>query len=175
MVRTGAWEALGEEGFGHPHNAYLEILLDNGVVGALMVLPFYVVVMAWSISLFRDRRSPVFMAVGGMTCAVTLALLVASLSSQTFYPREGALAMWAMFGLMFRVWVERKQAVAWTRAQAAESWRAQAFGKVGGLSLLPRMTGGPGRLTAVVKAADVDAALWLRPTPGERRVAAVRA
>jgi O-antigen ligase len=175
MVRTGAWEALGEEGFGHPHNAYLEILLDNGVVGALMVLPFYAVVVAWSISLFRDRRSPVFMAIGGMTCAVTVALLVASMSSQTFYPREGALAMWATFGLMFRVWVERKQAVAWTRAQAAESWRAQAVGKVGALSLLPRMTGGQGRLTAVVKAADVDAALWSRPAPAAGRMAAVRA
>jgi len=175
MVRTGAWEALGEEGFGHPHNAYLEILLDNGVVGALMVLPFYAVVVAWSISLFRDRRSPVFMAIGGMTCAVTVALLVASMSSQTFYPREGALAMWATFGLMFRVWVERKQAVAWTRAQAAESWRAQAVGKVGALSLLPRMTGSQGRLTAVVKAADVDAALWSRPAPAARRMAAVRA
>jgi O-antigen ligase len=176
MVRTGAWEALGEEGFGHPHNAYLEILLDGGVIGALLVLPFYVVVMAWSISLFRDRRSPVFGAVGGMTCAVTLALLVAAMGSQTFYPREGALAMWATFGLMFRVWLERQRAVAWTRAQAAESWRAQAVGRVGGLWLLPRApAAGSGRLAPVVKAADIDAALWLRPKTGERRVATVRA
>jgi O-antigen ligase len=112
MVRTGLksflWEKFGES-FPHPHNAYLEMLLDNGWIGFLIVIPFYLIVLWHSISLFRDSRSPVFMAIGGVTCALVLALLVASMGSQSFYPREGAVGMWCAIGLMLRVYVERKR------------------------------------------------------------------
>lgn len=112
MVRTGLksflWEKFGES-FPHPHNAYLEMLLDNGSIGFLMVIPFYLVVLWHSISLFRDSRSPVFVAIGGVTCALVLALLVASMGSQSFYPREGSVGMWCAIGLMLRVYVARKR------------------------------------------------------------------
>jgi O-antigen ligase len=112
MTRTGLqsflWEKFGES-FPHPHNAYLEMLLDNGWIGFLIVMPFYLIVLWHSISLFRDSRSPVFVAIGGVTCALVLALLVASIGSQTFYPREGAVGMWCAIGLMLRVYVERKR------------------------------------------------------------------
>ena len=110
MIRTGLagklWDDQGEA-FPHPHNAFLEMLLDNGVVGFLLVMPFYVVVLAHALSLFRDRRDPLFVAVGGTTCALVLALLVASMGSQTFYPREGAVPMWAAIALMLRAVVVR--------------------------------------------------------------------
>ena len=102
MRRTGLatflLEELGES-FPHPHNAYLEWLLDNGVVGFVLMMPFYVVVLALSTSLLRDSRSPVFVAAGGAALALVLALLVGSVGSQTFYPREGAVGMWAAIGL----------------------------------------------------------------------------
>ena len=112
MVRTGLksflWEKFGES-FPHPHNAYLEMLLDNGWIGFLVVIPFYLIVLWHSISLFRDSRSPVFVAIGGVTCALVLALLVASIGSQSFYPREGSVGMWCAIGLMLRVYLERKR------------------------------------------------------------------
>lgn len=112
MARTGLksflWQKFGES-FPHPHNAYLEMLLDNGWIGFLIVMPFYLIVLWHSISLFRDSRSPFFVAIGGVTCALVLALLVASMGSQTFYPREGAVGMWCAIGLMLRVHVERKR------------------------------------------------------------------
>lgn len=112
MARTGLksflWEKFGEN-FPHPHNAYLEMLLDNGWIGFLMVIPFYLIVLWHSISLFRDSRSHVFVAIGGVTSALVLALLVASMGSQTFYPREGSVGMWCAIGLMLRVYVERKR------------------------------------------------------------------
>jgi O-antigen ligase len=112
MVRTGLksflWEKFGES-FPHPHNAYLEMLLDNGWIGFLIVIPLYLIVLWHSISLFRDSRSPVFVAIGGVTSALVLALLVASMGSQTFYPREGSVGMWCAIGLMLRVYVERKR------------------------------------------------------------------
>ena len=110
MRRTGTTAMLLEEfgeAFPHPHNAYLEILFDAGLIGLFCVVPFYAVVLYRSLSLFRDSRSPVFIAAGGVATALTLAMLVAAMGSQTFYPREGAVGMWAAIGLMLRVYVER--------------------------------------------------------------------
>jgi O-antigen ligase len=111
MTRTGVstflLEELGE-GFPHPHNAYLEMLLDNGVVGFLLVMPFYGLIVWYSIRLFRDSRNPMFVAIGGISCSLVLALLIAAMGSQTFYPREGAVGMWCAIGMMLRVYKSRQ-------------------------------------------------------------------
>jgi O-antigen ligase len=111
MARTGVRDFLLDEygeSFPHPHNAYLEMLLDNGLLGFALVMPFYALVLLNSVRLFRDSRNPIFVAVGGVTCALVLSLLVASLGSQTFYPREGAVGMWCAIALMFRVNLARQ-------------------------------------------------------------------
>jgi O-antigen ligase len=112
MIRTGiAGHLLTQysETFPHPHNAYLQLLLDNGILGALIILPFYWLIVKYSYSLFQDNRSTQFIAAGGCCLALVLALLVASMGSQTFYPREGAMGMWCAIGLMLRVHVQRNQ------------------------------------------------------------------
>jgi O-antigen ligase len=113
MTRTGLAALLmakENETFPHPHNAYLEMLLDNGWVGLLLVLPFYLVILARSLSLFARSRIPLHIIAGGVASALVLALLVASYGSQTFYPREGSVGMWCAIGLMLRVSVERARA-----------------------------------------------------------------
>jgi len=100
------------EVFPHPHNAYLQAILDNGILGALPILIFYYVIVRYSMSLFRDSSNPVFIAVGGMSLSLVMALLVASMGSQTFYPREGAIGMWCAIGIMLRVYVERARLAA---------------------------------------------------------------
>jgi O-antigen ligase len=112
MVRTGIYQRLldeyGEgETFPHPHNAFLELLLDNGVIGFISVIPFYLVVLWHSLRVLLDRSDPLFAAVGGTCCALVLALFVAGMGSQTFYPREGSVGMWAAIGLLLRLSVER--------------------------------------------------------------------
>jgi O-antigen ligase len=113
MTRTGlAALILAKEGeeFPHPHNAYLEMLLDNGWVGLLLVVPFYLVILARSLSLFARSAIPLHMVAGGVASALVLALLIASFGSQTFYPREGSIGMWCAIGLMLRVSVVRAHA-----------------------------------------------------------------
>ena len=113
MQRTGISSFLLEEfgeDFPHPHNAYLEMLLDNGWVGLGLVLPFYVLVLARGARLLRQPE-PLNAAIGGVCCALVLALLVASVGSQTFYPREGSVAMWAAIGLMLRASVDQSLAL----------------------------------------------------------------
>lgn len=129
MIRTGISRRLQaelNEEFPHPHNAYLECLLDNGIVGLAMIMPFYIIVLVHSIRLLLARGSPYYSAVGGMCSALVLALLVAAIGSQTFYPREGSVGMWAAIGLMLRMSLMRqaalrRQAVA---ARPGQIWTA---------------------------------------------------
>ena len=110
MVTTGITDFLLEEfdeAFPHPHQAYLEMILDNGIVGFLGVIPFYFVALWYSFRLLLDRQDSLACAVGGLACSLILALLIGSFGGQTFYPREGAVGLWAAFGLMFRLAVER--------------------------------------------------------------------
>ena len=109
MKRTGLAQFLREylgEGFVHPHNAYLEMLLDAGWVGLCLVLPVYLLALGHGLRLFRDR-SPWCVAAGGAGLALVLALLCASVGAQTLYPREGTVGMWCAMGLLFRMAVER--------------------------------------------------------------------
>lgn len=112
MKRTGIAQFMMltyRESFPHPHSAYLETLLDNGVIGSLPIFLFYLMIVKYSVSLFLDTRSPTLMAGGGVCLFLVLALLVASFGSQTFYPREGAVGMWCAIGLMLRLCVQRER------------------------------------------------------------------
>jgi len=112
MRRTGLTSQMTQMGysrFGHPHNMYLETLLDNGILGSLPILLFWGVVVVYSARLFRsDNR--LYSVVGGLTLALTLAQLIAGMGAQHFYPRSVTLGWWASTFLMLRVHVEEKRA-----------------------------------------------------------------
>jgi O-antigen ligase len=115
MIRTGISTFLWveyQEGFPHPHNAYLELALDSGLIGVFFIGWFYLVVVRRSGSLFRKSENPLHAAVGGVALSLTLALLFAGLGSQSFYPREGAVGMWCAIGLMMRAYLLRQTAAA---------------------------------------------------------------
>src|SRR5439155_5568368 len=96
MERTGLSFAIvsDEEGVGNPHSAYLEMLLDNGLLGFAITLALFACVLAHSLPLTRDPRSRVFAAIGGVTSALVIAQLAGSITGQSFYPREGTFGMW---------------------------------------------------------------------------------
>lgn len=112
MQRTGlsAWygASQGDERFiNHPHNAYLEMLLDSGVVGLIVALAVYGYFLAIALILVRDGRDPEFLSVGGITASLIVAQLVGSISGQSLWPRETTVGMWCVIGLLLRVWVWR--------------------------------------------------------------------
>ena len=112
MTTQGIQHVLAEdfdEPFPHPHNAYLEQLLDSGVIGFLVVTAFYFTILGRSFPLLLDRSDPLCTAIGATVCALVLTLLVGSMGGQTFYPREGSVCMWAAIGVMLRVSVERSR------------------------------------------------------------------
>ena len=113
MPRTGLTESLdrqyGNIGFPHPHNMYLETLLDNGILGSLPIFLFFGMVLVSSAKLFRSA-DPMCSAVGGVALSMVVAQLAAGMGSQHFYPRESTLGMWAAMLLALRVSVERAKA-----------------------------------------------------------------
>jgi len=107
MKRTGLTGLLGatygeSEAFPHPHNVYLEWLLDNGVAGLVPVILFFVLVVAQSARLFVSRTDPLRAAIGGACLGAVLAQLIAGIGSQHFYPKEGTLGMWVAIFLLLR-------------------------------------------------------------------------
>jgi O-antigen ligase len=116
MIRVGLYQKImddydGGETFPHPHNAYLELLLDNGLIGFVIIIPIYVIFFLLSYRVLRDRTDPICAAVGGVCFSLVSALLIAAMGSQSFYPREGSVGMWCAIGLMLRVHVERKRSL----------------------------------------------------------------
>ena len=97
------------ESFPHPHNAYLEWLLDNGFVSAIPVWLFYLLMLKYAWILFRDDSNKIYVVTGGVALSLLAAFLIASTGSQTFYPREGALGMWVAIGLLMRIYIERSK------------------------------------------------------------------
>ncbi len=112
MSRTGLYQQMtleGYDGFGHPHNMYLETLLENGIVGTIPVFMLWGLILISSGKLFRSRNA-LYSAVGGVALALTLAQVFAGMGSQHVYPEESTLGMWAAIFLMLRVHVEEEWA-----------------------------------------------------------------
>ncbi|MHC4560221.1 MAG: O-antigen ligase family protein, partial [Planctomycetota bacterium] len=78
-LRTGLGQVIKEtqeiEFFGHPHNVYLETMLENGILGSLPIVLFWGIVVIYSTILFRSDNH-LCSAVGGLALALTLAQLV---------------------------------------------------------------------------------------------------
>ena len=110
MQRTGLTDQLISdlnEGFGHPHNMYLETLLDNGILGSIPIFLFWGILLLYIGRLFKsDNR--LCSAVGGMALAMMLTQLFAGLGSQHFYPEESTLGVWAAMFLAVRVYLEQE-------------------------------------------------------------------
>lgn len=88
----------------HPHNAYLQCLLDHGWVGAWMrLLPFlYVLVCSWR--LLWTTRDAVLHFAGAAGFAATVTLMVMGLTGQSFGFTENLFIYWFFAGATIGAW-----------------------------------------------------------------------
>jgi O-antigen ligase len=111
MERTGLYDELLRMNlpFAHPHNVYLETLLDNGIMGSAPIVLFWGILLVYAVVLFRSANH-LYGAVGCLALSLVLAQLFAGIGAQHYYPRGSTLGMWAAAFLMLRVYVEEMRA-----------------------------------------------------------------
>ncbi len=97
---TRVFELLGAP-WGHPHNAYIQFILDNGFLGVLPVLIFFFIMLRYGYRLFM-HENPLYITIGGSALAFLLAHLISAIGAQSFYPKEGVVFMWVCLGLVMR-------------------------------------------------------------------------
>jgi O-antigen ligase len=137
MRSTGLTEMLsrnvGEgEAVGHAHNAYLNLVLEAGVAGLVVVMLFYATLVVLAARLFR-QQDPMYVAVGGVALAILTGHLAACIGSQNFWPAEGDIGIWCMIGLLLRMVKVESEVLNLRRMQqqAIRTWRCQpALGRM---------------------------------------------
>jgi O-antigen ligase len=84
---------------GHPHSAYLGVLLDLGIVGVAVVAAFFWSAWAMFRRLAKNHADPVWRGVceGGVVCLMCLA--VQGLTDDRFVPTYPQVALWICYGL----------------------------------------------------------------------------
>ena len=128
MKRTGLHKTLEREvGAGeavtHPHNAYLEVLLDSGLIGFVIIVGLHTIILVYSARLFVDRGDPLYTAVGGVALALLTGHLVNYMGGQSFYFRQIDVGLWCAIGVMLRVYVARGRLVAKENGASVASMR----------------------------------------------------
>ena len=114
IVRTPLYDRimdLEDECPMHPHNAYLEMLLDAGAIALPIPVGLFVIVPL--ICLVRGRSSDALIdALMLAGVAGTLALAIMGISGQSFFPREGIFLALCAYALLLRAWVTARNAAA---------------------------------------------------------------
>ena len=84
---------------GHPHSAYLGVLLDLGMVGVAVVAAFFWSAWAMFRRLAKNHADPLWRGVfeGGAVCLICLA--VQGLTDDRFVPTYPQVALWLCYGL----------------------------------------------------------------------------
>ncbi len=94
----------------HPHNSYLEVLVDSGIVGLFIVLGLLFSIWWISALLMRSRGDPLESVVGSVGFAAIVHVLGLGLSSNYFYPKQSMLWLICCSAVVVRVWTFRQSA-----------------------------------------------------------------
>ncbi len=110
LLRTDAYEAI-KDTEGHvpttPHNGFLDVMVNSGAVGMLIVAAFYLGTGVASLVLLRNRTDVLAIAVGGVGLAHVTGCLINALSGGVLMPSQGMLGTYAAMGIAVHMWAGR--------------------------------------------------------------------
>lgn len=112
--RTACYEEiLAREGTvpTHPHNSYLEVLLDFGLVGLLVVTGLFLTIGWAAYQMMRCRNDVLVTVVGAVGFVGIVHVLALGLSSNYFYPKQSMMWLLCSSGLTIRMWTVRNARV----------------------------------------------------------------
>lgn len=93
----------------HPHNSYLEVLLDAGVVGLLICLSLMGWIVYESYSLMMLKGDPLLSRVGAVALIAAVAELTAGVAGSSFFPTQSTVPALCVWGLALRWGTLRRQ------------------------------------------------------------------
>lgn len=86
----------------HPHNAYLQALLDMGLIGTILLCAYFVHVWQGLRELGKDpRREPALRGFFQGAAAALLGMLVSDFTDSSLVPRPEQAFLWLAIGLMY--------------------------------------------------------------------------
>jgi O-antigen ligase len=102
----------------HPHNAYLEALLDMGVIGTVMLCAYFVHVFRHLRELSRDPRlEPALRGFFQGAAAGLIGMLVSDFTDSSLAPRPEQAFLWLAIGMMYGECARRAAVAASAGAQ----------------------------------------------------------
>ncbi len=108
---------------GHPHNSYLEIFLDYGIVGLLVVGGLLYSLWRMAFQVMRSHGDPLFTVVGGLGVVALVNVAALGMTSNYFYPKESMLWLTCTCGLVVRAWAMRQAALTHRNVAASRASR----------------------------------------------------
>ena len=129
-IGSTAWSAAVRDGLypaQHPHNLFLEVLLDVGIVGFLAFIVLYTKYWRGFRALSRDDGlSPTLRVYFAGAAAALMALLVMGVSNGHFMPAPEQTLFWFSLGMLFGHWKRLPHPRKQTQAQG-EALRQRRF------------------------------------------------
>jgi O-antigen ligase len=122
----------------HPHNAYLEMLLDAGLIGLVASLALYIgfPVMA----LWRGTPPQPLLDAAVMTGATAAAaMLLMAITGQSFFPREGVFTVLCAYALMIRAHLIRVSIESLSECAPYQATRLQHSHSLSPVSGIPQV------------------------------------
>jgi O-antigen ligase len=95
----------------HPHNAYLEALLDMGVIGTLLLCGYFVHVWRGLRGLAKDARlQPMLRGFYQGAAAGLVSMLISDFTDSSLAPRPEQAFLWLAIGMMYGEYARRAAA-----------------------------------------------------------------
>ncbi|GAB1257168.1 hypothetical protein NBRC116494_16700 [Aurantivibrio plasticivorans] len=106
---------LNDPTFPHPHNAYLQFTIDNGLLGAIPVFLLFFLTAKRAVRMFGAKLNAAASAASGVGASTLFAFLTAAISAQYFYPVESSVPLWVGIALILRSAVELDKSESWLK------------------------------------------------------------
>ncbi|HWZ62594.1 MAG TPA: O-antigen ligase family protein [Steroidobacteraceae bacterium] len=95
----------------HPHNAYLEALLDTGVIGTVLLCAYFVHAFRRLRALGKDAAlAPAMRGFFQGAAAALIGMLISDLTDSSLTPRPEQVFLWLALGLMYGEYARRAAA-----------------------------------------------------------------
>lgn len=109
ILRAHCYQVMVDEGIEvplHPHNAYLEMLLDAGVLGMGICLAGMIGLTRASWGLSKMKDDPLVSTTGLVSLMAIATIMTVGLSGASFYPVQSTLPYICLWGAVMRMWTE---------------------------------------------------------------------